>query len=260
MIEFIIRSFNIALVFPMTLAHAIPPGISEEINNNSIKKVIFNLAKQFVGSKKFFYINSLLNELINIVKIDAHTLLYEIYQLYEKKIIVPMPLETIANNIQILQDNIERKNKEIEPISSIVLSEADMNTLKEQMKMMNGEIAKRLIKDLIKIGRDAEKISTYEVAQKDYKKALIVAEGFNFKDETKKLSEMIFEAGRKAKQVELDFAIQAAENSEKNNDNINAIYNYQKAVKILRDFLIYNSSDTRIKKIKKKIADLRETL
>jgi hypothetical protein len=258
--EYIIRSFNIALVFPMTLAHAIPPGFSEEIDNNSIKKAVFNLAHEFISSKKFFYINSLLNELINILKIDAHVLLYEIYQLYENKVIVPISLETVANNIQILQQTIERKAKENEPISSIVLSDTDMNTLKEQMKMMNGEAAKKLIKDLIKKGRDVEKVSTFEVAQKEYKKALIVAEGFELKDDVKKLSEIIFEAGKKAKQVELDFAIQAAENAERNSDNINAIYNYQKAVKILRYFQIYNGADNRIKKIKKKIIDLREAL
>jgi hypothetical protein len=260
MVNFIINTFNISLVFPMTLAHAIPPENLEIINNNPIKKAIMNLSKDFLSSKQFFYINSLLNELKNIVNFDANFLLNEIYQLYENKTIIPMPLETVVNNIQTQQETIERQTKEIEPISSIILSDADMDALDEQIKILDDETAIKFIKDLIKKGKDAEKISTYEIAQKEYKKALIVAEGFDFKEETNKLLGMIFEAGKKAKQVELDFAMQAAGNAEKNNDNINAIYYYQKAVKILTYFLIYNGSDSKIKKIKKRIQDLRENL
>jgi len=50
------------------------------------------------------------------------------------------------------------------------------------------------------------------------------------------------------------------ENAEKNNDNINAIYYYQKALKILEGFLIYDSSDSRMKKLKKKILKIREDM
>jgi len=75
-----------------------------------------------------------------------------------------------------------------------------------------------------------------------------------------KVSFMVFEIEKKAKQVELDFSLETGENAEKNKDYINAIFQYQKALKILEGFLIYDNSDSKIKKLKKKIVKLREEM
>ena len=83
---------------------------------------------------------------------------------------------------------------------------------------------------------------------------------FQLKDMINKISFMVFENEKKAKQVELDFALETGENAEKSKDYINAIFQYQKALKILEGFLIYDSDDSKIKKLKKKIVKLREEM
>ncbi|MFW9826140.1 MAG: hypothetical protein ACFFEY_00790 [Candidatus Thorarchaeota archaeon] len=65
---------------------------------------------------------------------------------------------------------------------------------------------------------------------------------------------------KQVKKIELDFTLEAGDNAEKNGDFVNGIQYYQKVLKILENFLIYNISDSRIKKLKKKIIKLREQI
>ncbi len=260
MIDFIINSFNIYLVFPVTLAHAFPPEVLKELENNLIQNAIITLAKELLKSKLFFYVNNLLNEVKKIGDLEAKLLLYEIYQLFEKKIFVHTSLETIAGSLESLQEAKYKKATEIKPISSIIISDTDMSELKEQIKTMNENSSREFIKNLIKKGKDAEKALTYEIARKEYNKALILAQKFNFKEDIPKISHKIFKIAKKSKQIELDFALETGENAEKNKDYINAIYYYQKALKDLKDLMVFNGSDSRIKKLKKKIVSLREEM
>ncbi|MFX1338275.1 MAG: hypothetical protein ACFFDK_06680 [Promethearchaeota archaeon] len=260
MVEFIIGSFNINFVFPMTLAYAIPPEFLEEINDDPIQSVIIKLAKDTLSAKSFFYINTLLEKLKKIVNIDAKVILHGIYNLLNKSIIVPMKLETVVSNLELNKEANHKRAIKIKPISSIIINDDDINELEGQMENLNNDGAKQLIKNLIKRGKTAEKSSTFDITRKEYNKALIVAKKFSLKDDINKISRMIFETKKKAKQVELDFALETGENAEKNNDYINAIYCYQKALKILEGFLIYDGSDSRIKKLKKKILKIREEM
>lgn len=171
-----------------------------------------------------------------------------------------MQLETVVTNLEVRQEANQKRAMKIKPISSIIISDDDMTELEEQMENLNKDSAKKVIKNLIKRGKTAEKSSTFDITQKEYNKALIVAKKFNLKDYISKISSMIFETEKKAKQVELDFALETGENAEKSKDYINAIYYYQKALKILEGFLIYDGSDSRIKKLKKKILKIREEM
>jgi len=261
MVEFIIDSFNINLVFPMTLAYAIPPEFLEEINNDPIQSAIINLAKDTLSSKSFFYINTLLDKLKKIVNIDAKIILGGIYSLLNKNVIVPMQLETVVSNLEFAQEANHKREMKIKPISSIIITDDDIKQLEEHMESLNKDGAKQLIKNLTKRGKTAEKSSTFDITRKEYNKALIIAKKFGLKDDISKISRMIFETEKKAKQVELDFALETGENAEKNKDYINAIYYYQKALKILEGFLIYDgSSESRMKKLKKKILKIREEM
>ncbi len=261
MVEFIIDSFNINLVFPMTLAYAIPPEFLEEINNDPIQNAIMNLARDTLSSKSFFYINTLLDKVKKIVSIDAQILLHGIYKLLNKNVIVPMQLETVVSNLELTEEASQKRAMKIKPISSIIIKDDDVTELEEQIETLNEDSAKIVIKNLIKRGKTAEKSSTFDITLKDYNKALIVAKKFGLKDEINKISSMIFETEKKAKQVELDFALETGENAEKSKDFINAIYYYQKALKILEGFLIYDgSSDSQIKKLKKKILKIRREM
>ncbi|TFG03923.1 MAG: hypothetical protein EU539_11800 [Promethearchaeota archaeon] len=260
MVDFIINSFNINLMFPMTLAHAIPPEVLEKINMNQVQKAIINLIQELLASKSFFYVNTLLDRLKKIVNLDAKIILYEIYQLFEKRVIEPISLEVIANHIESSEELINDKTKKIRPISSIIVGDININELKEQVREMDDSSAKKAIKNFIKKARSSEKTSTYEVARNDYNKALFIAREFKFKNEEQKISKSLFELEKQAKEVELDFILESGEKAEKNNDYINAINYFQKGIKILEGFLIYNITDPRIKKLKKKILKLREEI
>jgi len=259
-IEYIIDSFDANLVFPMTLAQSIPPLELEKINSNLIQKAIFNLAKELLSSRTFFFINNMLNRLKKIVNIEADIVLYEIYQLLLKNIIIPTSIETIANNIESDQETSQKRISKTKPISSIIISVNDSDQLKEQIDNMDEEAAKNLIKEFIKRGKNALKDSAYQETQKEYNKALFIAKEFNFKEGIQKISQRLFDLESKSKYVELDYNIGMAESAEKNRDFINSINYYQKALQIMEGFLVYNVVDPRMKKFKKKIFKLREEI
>jgi len=260
MSEHIINTFNLNLVYPMKLAHAIPPEELEKISDNKIQNAIFNLIKDSLKVKPFFYVNTLLYKIKKIANLELQIILHGIYKLLESKIIEPMPLETVVDNLEAIKKSDQKKATKIQPISSIIISNTDMGELEEQMGRMDEQSALIVINTLIKRGESARKSSTYDISLKEYNKALIIAKKFQLKNMINKISFMVFEMEKKAKQVELDFALDTGKIAEKNKDYINAIFQYQKALKILEGFLIYDSNDSKIKKIKKKIIKIRELM
>ncbi|MFX1343742.1 MAG: hypothetical protein ACFFBC_14750 [Promethearchaeota archaeon] len=260
MIEYLVDSFNIKLVFPMSLAHSISPSEIEKINQNKIQKAILDLAKELLVSKTFFYINNLLNRVKKIVNLEANLILYEIYQLLENNIFVPINLETVVSDMEMKEEITSEKVAKFKPISSLITNDSGIEDLQVNFDEMSILTASKLIKEFLKKGKDAEKTLAYQVAQKEYKKALYVAKEFNLKDEITRISQSVLNLDKKEKQLELDFALEAGENAEKNGDYIHSINFYQKALKILESFLIFNISDSRIKKLKKKIIKLREEI
>ena len=260
MIDYIVDSFEIELVFPMTLAQSITPNDLESINQNQIQRAVVNLAKELLISKQFFFINNLLNRVKKIVNLDANIILYQIYQLVEGKIIIPTNLEAAVSNIEMIQEAHDEKVAKYKPISSIIITNSDFERLKEKAEEMDEVSAIKMIKELIKKGKVAEKSLAYQVGEKEYKKALFLAREFNLKMEIDKISKILLELDKQVKQIELDFTLKAGENAEKSGDYIHSIQYYQKALKILESFLIYNISDSRIKKLKKKIIRLREEI
>jgi hypothetical protein len=260
MADFIVDSFEIKLVFPMILTQSIAPDILEGINQNQIQKAIYNIAKELLVSKSFFFINNLLNRVKKIVNLDPHVILYQIYKLVENKTIIPTKLEAAVSNLEKIQEAQDEKAKKYKPISSMIISDSDFADLKAQMENMNETSAINAIKELIRKGKNAEKALAYQVGEKEYKKALFIAKEFNLKTFIDRISKILLELDKEVKQIELDFTLKAGENAEKSGDIINSIQHYQKALKILESFLIYNISDSRLKRIKRKIVKLREEL
>jgi hypothetical protein len=255
MTDYLVDALNITLVFPMSLAHSIPPNDLEKINENQIQKVVVNIVKELLASKQFFFINNLLNRVKKIVNIDASIILYEIYQLIEKGIIVSTNLEAVASDIELKQEAKSEKMTKYKSISSIITDNSQFEEL--QIEEMDEDLARTMIKESIKKAKNAVKTLAYQVATKEYKKALYLAREFNLKDDINKISQQLLDLENKEKELELEFVLKAGENAEKNGDYLNSINNYQKALKILEGFLIFNISDSRIKKLKKKIIKLR---
>ena len=262
MIDFLIKSFNIKLVFPLTLAHSIRPEFLEAINKSPIRKAIFNIINEMVISKSFFYINNLLNRVKKIVTIDDKVVLYEIFQLLENQVIIPIKLETLYSDMENKKDAINIKKSKMRSISAITINKGDLKELEEEVKTIDIITAKKLIKEYIKRGKNATKDVAYEVALKEYNKALFIAKKFKLKSDIEKISQILFEHEFKSKKIELDFLLEMAEKYEKKGDFINSINNFQKSIKIYENFLIYDLSDadSQIKKIKKKIVKLREEI
>ncbi|MFX1588232.1 MAG: hypothetical protein ACFFC1_08760, partial [Promethearchaeota archaeon] len=198
----------------------------------------------------------------SIVNIDAEIILFEINKLLERKIIVPIKLEAVIDKIETTQEANHKKINAIKPISSIIITDSDLEHLKSKVESIDELTAKKLIKEYMKKGKTAEKDRAYQVANKEYNKALFIAKELKLKDHIYKISNTIFELDNTTKKVELDFALEKAENYEKNKDYINSIHFYQKSVKLLENFLIYNiaDADSQLKKLKKKIIKLREEI
>jgi len=258
--EFIIESFNVQFLFPMIIIHTIPPDIMDSIRQNKIQEAILNLAKEYLTSKQFFFINTLLNNIKNIVNVESKLIIYEIYQLLKMKVIMPTTLESAETKVKTFQEERARKLENSQVISNIISNDdsiAALEELKVKAQYMDENEAKKCMDQFIKKGKTAEKAKIYPEAQKEYEKALFLATGFNFKTEIGKISFMILELDKIITEMEFDFSINAAENSEKKKNFIDSIRHYKRAINILENDIDGNSKESKIKKIQKKIEKLQ---
>ncbi|MFW9828616.1 MAG: hypothetical protein ACFFEY_13575 [Candidatus Thorarchaeota archaeon] len=259
-IDYVLDIFNVKLVFPMILTHTLLPDDLELIKRNPIQKAILDLAQKLLASKAFFFIINLIDEVQKIVHIEANKILYEVYQLIEKKIIIPTTIETAEDTINNFQESRAIRIANNELISSLITTEDDINELKEKAKQMNEEQVIIYINNFLKKAEAAEKGLAYKEAQKEYEKALFLASGFDFKEEVGRISFMVFELDKKVKGLELEYALKFGEKAEKKKDYINAINYYKQGLKILVDIQELNGNESRIKKLKKKINNLQKHL
>ncbi|MHA1670426.1 MAG: hypothetical protein ACTSV5_07580 [Promethearchaeota archaeon] len=259
-IDFIIEAFNIKLVFPMVLSHMISLDDLELINKNLIQKAIIDFANDLLNTKKFFFINNLLNKVQQVVKSHPSIILYEIYQLLEKKIIIPSKIETLAVEVRKFQEIRAKRIANNELISPILANDDALNNLKETVSTLDIEEAKKLMENFVKKGETAEKALAYKEAQKEYEKALYLATGFNFELNVGKISFKILELDKKIKALEIGFCLEVGEKAEKKKDYFNAIQNFQSAIEILgkNGGAIENAS--KIKKLEKRIVSLQKHL
>ena len=136
MIDAIVESFNISLMFPMTLEHSIPPYELEKVNKSVVQKAIYNLAKEMLAVKPFFFIYNMLKRLKKIVDIEDEVVIYEIHQLLERRVFKPTSIEAMADNIESVQVAGQKKEMKTSSISSIIMSEIDLDELKERLEDM----------------------------------------------------------------------------------------------------------------------------
>jgi len=259
-IDYVIDTFNVKLVFPMILTHTLLPDELALIKRNPIQKAIIDFAEKLLTSKGFFFIINLIDEVQKIVHIDANKILYEVYQLIEKKIIIPTTIETAEDTINNFQESRAVRIANNELISSIITSEDDIHELKENAKNMSEEEVRVSINNFLRKAETAEKGLAYKEAQREYEKALFLASGFDFKDDIGRISFMILELDTKIKEIELEYALKVGEKSEKKKDYIKAINYYKQGLEILNNVQDLNGNESRIKKLKKKIENLQKYL
>jgi tetratricopeptide (TPR) repeat protein len=258
--DFITSFFNIKLIYPMVLTHSFLPEILDSINKNYIQKALIKLAREYLATKQFFFVNNIINEVKKIVDIDAKIILYEIYQLLISNVIIPTSLETAERNLNTFRESHAMRIADNKLISPIIADNKAIYNLKNEVKDLSPEQARKLMKSFIKKGETAEKALVYKEAMKEYEKALYLATGFDFKNDIGKISFMILETDKKIKQMEIDYAETKADKLEKDRDYINALRFYRIALQVLEDYTILNNSESRIKKLEKKIAKLQKQI
>lgn len=259
-IDLITEMFDVKLVFPMVLKHTFLPDDLDLINDNFVQKAIIQFAKKYLVTKHFFFINNLLNKVKKIVNLDAKIILYEIYQLLNKNIIIPMDLNKVENKIKNFNENRAQRIADSEVIKPLISNDVWMEKLKIDAKQMDENTAKNMIRKYIQKGVTAEKAMILNEALSEYEKALFLATGFDIEPEIGKISFMIIELDRKIKKLRLEKATSLAKNLEKKKDYIGSIKEYQKMIKILNEMREYTDSDNQIKKIEKKISKLQLNL
>ncbi|MFX1277172.1 MAG: hypothetical protein ACFFAT_19285 [Promethearchaeota archaeon] len=258
--EFIIEAFNVKFLFPMVLVHSIPPDVMDSVKENKIQEAIVKVAKEYLITNQIFFINSLLNEIKNIINVEAKSILYEIYQLIQKKVIIPTTLESAETKVKTFQEKRARKIENSQVISHIITTDDNITALEDlkiKAKSFDENEAKKYMDQFIKKGRTAEKAKIFKEAQKEYEKALFLATGFNFQTEIGKISFMIVELDKKIDEMELEFSLNAAENSERKKNYIDSIRYYKKAINILERDVNSSNIESKIKKFKKKIEKLQ---
>lgn len=259
-IDFIIEAFNIKLVFPMVLSHLISPGDIELINKNLIQKAIIDIANELLNTKNFFFINNLIDKVQPVVKSHSSIILYEIYQLLERNIIIPSKIENLAVEVKKFQETRAKRIANNELISSILANDDAMSNLKEKARTLDIDEAKKLMENFVKKGETTEKALAYKEAQKEYEKALYLATGFNFELSIGKISFIILELDKKIKALEIDFCLEFGEKAEKKKDYFNAIQNFQSAIGILGNNGGTIENASKIKKLEKRILSLQKQL
>ena len=259
-IDFIIDTFNITLVFPMTLTHTFLPEMLESIKKNPIQKAIIDFAKQLLATKQFFFVINLLDEVQKIVNIDANILLYEISLLLERNIIIPTTIEFAETKILQFQEAQAIRIAKNELISSITTNDDEISELKEKAKYMSEEDVKTSINTYIRKAETAERALIYKEAQKEYEKALYLATGFDMKDDIGRISFMILEVDKKIRELDLEYTLNAGEKAEKRKDYINAINYFRQGLILLREAEEVNGNESRIKKLTKRIQNLQKHL
>ncbi len=259
-INYITDTFNVELVFPMNLSHTLLPNELDSIKKNPIQKAIIDFAKLLLASKSFFFIINLIDEVQKIVQIDANKILYEVYKLIEKNIIIPTTIETAEDTIYKFQESRAVRIASNELISSLISNNDAINELKEKAEHMNIEEINSSIQSFIRKGETAEKGLAYKEAQKEYEMALYLASGFDNIEEVGRISFMILELDKKIKELDLEYALKIGEKAEKKKDYVRAINYYQQGLKILNNAQTLNGNETRLKKLNKKIVNLQKNL
>ncbi len=213
-----------------------------------------------LASKQFFFLINLIDEVQKIVNIGANRILYEIHQLIDREVIIPTTIETAENTISNFHESQATRIANNELISPIIANDDAINELKEKAKHMSEEEVKSSIASFIRKAEAAEKGFAYKEAQRECEKALFLATGFDFKDQVGKISFMILELDKKIKELELEYALRIGEKAEKKKNYIKAINYYKEGLKFLENSSVFEDSESRIKKLEKKLTNLQKHL
>lgn len=255
-LDLLVRSFDIHLVLPLVISHTIPPTlILTEIQTTTL-----NIARDMLGVKQYFFVNNLLENVKNSLKFKPNFILYEIYKLLVEKVFIPTSLEEVQHNLQQFEEEKSRRVADSQSISELITHDAELEQLEAQARTVSSTDAEKLIINYKKSAIIAEKSLIYPEALKEYEKALVVANVHGFHKEILKLTKQRGETERKNKRIELEYAVNAAENAEKKKQFLEAMRMTQKAIDIIENHLYSNGNVSKAKKLRVKLDKLQNLI
>jgi hypothetical protein len=254
--DYLVKIFDIYLVLPLVISHTISPTA----NLNEVHSTILNIARDMLGIKPYFFVNNLLENVKKSLNFKSNFILYEIYQLLEQQVFIPTSLEEIQLNLEHLEEEKNQRVADSQSISELITQDAELEQVEENAKSLSSSEAKKMISNYKKNAAIAEKNLIYPEALKEYEKALVIANVHGLHKEILKLTKIRGETERKNKKIELEYAINAAEVAEKKKQNLEAIRMTQKAIDIIENHLYSNGNVSKAKKLRIKLAKLRNQL
>lgn len=228
------KSFDITMTYPLTLSSQIPPNIIEDFS--IVQKAVYECAKDLLREDSYFFISHLITTTANLLGvISDEEILWNIYRMIRGNVI-------IWQNLEVQGQEIESKRQETKERQHIMQNFMEVKDLEEiifECQDMSIEEAHKKINSSMKKGEIAEKNAAYQEALFEYQMALNYAKEFNMEIEIDEISIKILEIIKLNKEVELNFAMEQANKSEKRKDYIIAL----KYLHQIKDMLANENGD-----------------
>ncbi|TFG27458.1 MAG: hypothetical protein EU532_07360 [Promethearchaeota archaeon] len=212
------KTFDIILNYPLTLASKIPPHVID--NLSLIQKAIYETAKELLKEDTYFFITLLINMVSKLLGLISHEeILWNIYQLLRQNLIIRAKLDFEREK---LEGELKEK-KERENIIRNIMEMKDLEEIIFECQDLNVEEANIKINSSLNKAEIAEKNAAYQEALYEYQKAMNYAKEFNMDIKIAEISLKISEIVKINNEVELNFAIDQANKSEKKKDYVIAL-------------------------------------
>ncbi len=217
-ISLVRKTFDITMTYPLTLSSQIPPDIIEHFP--IVQEAIYECAKDLLKEDTYFFISLLINTTLKLLGvISDEEIFWNIYQMIRKNIIIWENLEFQGQELESKSQEKQEREYVIQKIMGI----KDLEELIFECQDMSLDDAYIKINASMKKGEIAEKNAAYQEALFEYQKALNYAKEFNLELEIGQISFKILEIIRLNKEVELNFAMEQANKSERKKDYVIAL-------------------------------------
>ncbi|MFX0070807.1 MAG: hypothetical protein ACFFAO_06930 [Candidatus Hermodarchaeota archaeon] len=242
--DFIFNTFEMTMIYPLTLSSLIPPNIIE--NLSLVQKAVYECAKLLLKEQSFFFISTIIDDTSKLLRVKSkEEILWNIYQMIREKIINWQNMTFQRQDQEIESQKTEQREK----IFQNIMEEKNFEDIIFECQDMSLDDAFVKIDSLLKKGEIAEQNTAYQEALNEYQKALNYAKEFNLKMYIGKISFKILETEKLNKEIDIKYAIEQANKSEKKKNYVIALkYLFQ-----IRDILLDKENEDRDKRELQKI-------
>ncbi|MHA1680596.1 MAG: hypothetical protein ACTSUE_06275 [Promethearchaeota archaeon] len=249
------HAFETDLLYPYSVKIISP---NEEQGLDNLDRLVYRYGLDHSRSKGFFFISTVLDNLVNALQKHPKDIVHAVYRLLEKMYFVPQEI-AMAAKYKEEQDEWKRRAGERVVAFGInyELTAQEIAETKDAVKFTSEKEAKSLIKKYLSTAQTSHEYGIFEDAMKNYKLAKIIAESFGMMKDVSRIEKKMDDLFHMIRQLEYDNAMKIAVNAEKNKDYLKAIQNYTLCKQILLKVFNYDGRDKRIQHIEKRIYNLQ---